>query len=60
MSFREDRAFSSARIELDPTDACPGVWDASRIRQTVGNLISKGIRYGNGDAVRVVLETDGE
>jgi signal transduction histidine kinase len=53
-------AHPSARIEFDSAGSCPGVWDASRIRQAVGNLISNAIRYGNDEPVRVVVQREGD
>jgi signal transduction histidine kinase len=53
-------AHRSATIEFDAPAPCPGVWDASRIRQALGNLISNAVRYGNDEPVRVSVRREGE
>jgi signal transduction histidine kinase len=35
------------------------VWDASRIRQALGNLVTNAISYGNGGTVRVSVQSEG-
>jgi len=53
-------AHPSARIEFDAPGTCPGVWDVSRIRQAVGNLIGNAIKYGDDGAVRVAVQCEAE
>ncbi|MBW8831065.1 MAG: sensor histidine kinase [Burkholderiales bacterium] len=53
-------AHPSARIEFEAPSTCPGVWDVSRIRQAVGNLIGNAIKYGDEGSVRVVVQCEGE
>lgn len=53
-------AHPSARIEFDAPRTCPGVWDVSRIRQAVGNLIGNAIKYRDEGPVRVVVKREGE
>jgi signal transduction histidine kinase len=49
----------SASIELQAPDSCQGVWDASRMRQAVGNLLSNAVTYGTEGPVRVTVQADG-
>jgi signal transduction histidine kinase len=51
-------AHAKAKIELEGPAACPGVWDPSRLRQAIGNLVGNAVKYGNGDAVKVRVESD--
>jgi hypothetical protein len=53
-------AHPKARIEFEAPSSCPGLWDASRMRQALGNLISNAIRYGSEERVRVSLRVEGE
>jgi signal transduction histidine kinase len=53
-------AHPEARIEFEAPSTCPGLWDASRMRQALGNLISNAIRYGSEERVRVSLRVEGE
>ena len=40
-------------------DTIPGIWDASRIRQAVNNLVTNAAKYGNPDGtIRVYLKAD--
>ena len=53
-------AHPSATIEFEASGSCPGVWDVSRIRQAVGNLLGNAIRYGGDAPVRVAVQREGE
>ncbi|MEF7614462.1 sensor histidine kinase [Aquincola sp. MAHUQ-54] len=45
-------------IDLSITAPCPGAWDASRMKQVVGNLVSNAARHGTaGASIGVLLET---
>jgi len=50
----------AAHIELTVDDAYPGLWDTSRIRQALGNLITNAVTYGNGGPVHVIVQSDGD
>lgn len=43
-------ALPNVQIEVDVSPSCPGVWDASRIKQVVGNLISNAAHHGTSGA----------
>jgi len=50
-------ALPRARIELTSPPACPGSWDASRVRQVLSNLVGNAAKYGAADGlVEVKLE----
>lgn len=53
-------AHPSAVIEFTGDDSCPGVWDSSRIRQALGNLIHNAISHGKGGPVRVSVRSAGQ
>lgn len=53
-------AHPSATIEFEAPLSCPGVWDASRVRQAVGNLIGNAVRYGSKEPIRVRVQQAGE
>lgn len=51
-------AHPSAAVDLEAPQSCPGVWDVSRLRQAVGNLVGNAIKYGRDGRVRVRVEAD--
>jgi signal transduction histidine kinase len=51
----------SRRIELAADDALEGEWDAARLAQGVGNLLSNALEYGDPtQPVRVTARADGD
>jgi len=52
-------AYPASRLQLDVVGDCQGSWDARRIQQLLGNLVTNAIRYGVPD-VPVRIEVVGE
>jgi signal transduction histidine kinase len=48
-------AYPQARLALSVSGDTAGRWDASRIHQVLGNLVSNGLKYGSSSSVTVQL-----
>jgi len=55
---REALARAECPIELYAHGSVIGKWDAMRLEQVVGNLITNAMKYGAGKRVQVTLESD--
>jgi PAS domain S-box-containing protein len=58
--FRDELTAKGVEVVVHAPSAVTGCWDALRMEQVVTNLVSNGIKYGEGRAVVVTVEaTDG-
>ncbi|WP_225410175.1 protein kinase domain-containing protein [Stigmatella hybrida] len=53
---REALARAECPVELRAVDRLVGHWDAMRLEQVVGNLLTNAMKYGAGKPIEVVLE----
>jgi signal transduction histidine kinase/PAS domain-containing protein len=58
--FRDERAAKGIEVAVHACSPVVGVWDRQRIEQVIANLVSNGIKYGAGTAVRIRVEAQGE
>ena len=55
--FRDELA--PGQLTLDVRQPVVGRWDRLGLEQVVANLLSNAIKYGNGQPIRISLESDG-
>jgi len=55
---REALARAECPIELNASGSVIGKWDAMRLEQVVGNLLTNAMKYGAGKRIQVTLESD--
>jgi signal transduction histidine kinase/tetratricopeptide (TPR) repeat protein len=55
---REALARAECPIELYASGSVVGKWDAMRLEQVVGNLLTNAMKYGAGKRIQVTLESD--
>lgn len=57
--FKEEMTEKGSSLVLDISEGIAGEWDASRIEQSIENLLSNAIRFGEGKPIKVSLRSDG-
>jgi signal transduction histidine kinase/tetratricopeptide (TPR) repeat protein len=56
---REALARAECPVELHASGSVAGRWDALRLEQVVGNLLTNATKYGAGKPIEVAIESDG-
>jgi PAS domain S-box-containing protein len=57
--FRDELAARGIEVVVHAPSSVVGCWDPLRIEQVITNLVSNGIKYGEGKAVVVAVEASG-